>query len=64
MIESISKNLFIKISALLENSQKRVLNIVNQTMVLTYFEIGKMLVEEEQSGKERADYGKFLILYI
>lgn len=64
MIESISKNLFIKISALLENSQKRVLNIVNQTMVLTYFEIGKMLVEEEQSGKERADYGKFLILDI
>ncbi len=46
MIESISKNLFIKISALLENSQKQVLNLVNQTMVLTYFEIGRMLVEE------------------
>jgi hypothetical protein len=26
-------------------------------MVITYFEIGKMLVEEEQEGKERADYG-------
>ena len=61
MIESISKNLFIKISALLENSQKQVLNLVNQTMVLTYFEIGRMLVEEQQNGKERANYGKALI---
>jgi len=30
-------------------------------MVITYFEIGKMIVEEEQDGKERADYGKKVI---
>jgi predicted nuclease of restriction endonuclease-like (RecB) superfamily len=30
-------------------------------MVYTYFEIGKMIVEEEQQGKERAEYGKKLI---
>lgn len=30
-------------------------------MVITYFEIGKMIVEEEQNGKERADYGKSLL---
>ena len=30
-------------------------------MVLTYFEIGRMIVEEEQNGKQRADYGKQLI---
>src|SRR5690606_14417222 len=34
---------------------------VNQTMVVTYYEIGRMIVEEEQNGKERADYGKHLI---
>lgn len=30
-------------------------------MVLTYFEIGSMIVEEEQNGKQRADYGKQLL---
>ena len=30
-------------------------------MVTTYFEIGRMIVEEEQNGKERAEYGKQLI---
>ena len=27
-------------------------------MVFTYFKIGELIVEEEQNGKERADYGK------
>lgn len=27
-------------------------------MVLTYFEIGRLIVEDEQKGKERAEYGK------
>lgn len=30
-------------------------------MVYTYFEIGRMIVEEEQNGKERAEYGKHLL---
>ncbi len=33
-------------------------------MVLTYFEIGKMIIEEGQKGKERADYGKRMLLVI
>ena len=37
------------------------LQTVNQTMVLTYFEIGRMIVEEEQDGKERAGYGKQIL---
>ncbi|MEZ4929906.1 MAG: DUF1016 N-terminal domain-containing protein [Chitinophagales bacterium] len=27
-------------------------------MVLTYFEIGRLIVESEQGGKNRAEYGK------
>jgi hypothetical protein len=27
-------------------------------MVYTYFEIGRMIVEDEQHGKDRAEYGK------
>ena len=50
-----------KISNLLVEARKRVLQTVNHTMVLTYFEIGRMIIEEEQNGKERADYGKQLL---
>ena len=38
---------------LLENARKKVVMAVNQTMVLTYFEIGRMIVEEEQKGENR-----------
>lgn len=55
------QNFIGRISALLNNSRNKIINTVNQTMVLTYFEIGKMIVEEEQNGKERADYGKEII---
>lgn len=34
---------------------------INQTMVQTYYEIGRMIVEEEQNGKNRAEYGKRLL---
>ena len=55
------QNFIGRISALLNNSRNKILNTVNQTMVLTYFEIGKMIVEEELKGKERVDYGRQLI---
>lgn len=34
---------------------------INFNMVLAYWNIGKVIVEDEQEGKERADYGKKLI---
>ena len=46
---------------LLENARKKVVMAVNQTMVLTYFEIGRMIVEEEQKGENRAEYGKKIL---
>ena len=50
-----------QIVELLKNARQSVVRAVNQTMVLTYFEIGRMIVEEQQNGKERAEYGKELI---
>lgn len=46
---------------LLQSARNQVVRSVNQTMVRTYFEIGKMLIEEEQGGKERAEYGAELL---
>ena len=59
MIDTPSFNKFhAQIVDLLQSARNKVVRSVNQTMVLTYFEIGKMIVEKEQDGKERADYGK------
>ena len=46
---------------LLQNARQQVLRTVNSTMTYTYFEIGRMIVEEEQSGKDRAEYGKQIL---
>lgn len=53
--------LFGKIAGLLNEARKFIVKNVNQTIILTYFEIGKLIVEEEQEGKERADYGKSVL---
>lgn len=50
-----------KVADLINNARISVLQSVNQTMVYTYFGIGKMIVEEEQGGSVRADYGKQII---
>ena len=50
-----------RIVDLLQSARNKVVRTVNQTMVMTYFEIGRMIVEEEQDGKERADYGKQIL---
>jgi hypothetical protein len=49
---------YFQIVDLLQSARNKVVQTVNKTMVLTYLEIGRMLVEEEQGGKKRADYGK------
>ena len=46
---------------LLHSARQQVVRQVNLTMVQTYFEIGRMIVEEEQQGKDRAEYGKNLL---
>lgn len=56
-----SGEFFIKVSELLKKARNIAVYTVNQTMVTTYFELGKIIVEEEQNGKERAEYGKQII---
>jgi predicted nuclease of restriction endonuclease-like (RecB) superfamily len=42
-------------------SREQAIRAVDNTRVLMYWNIGKRIFEEEQAGKERADYGSFLI---
>jgi len=50
-----------KIIELIQNSRTRVAGYTNFAMVVTYFEIGKKIVEEWQEGEKRADYGSQLL---
>jgi hypothetical protein len=54
-------SLFNKVVELVELARKQVITTVNLAMVHTYFNIGKMIVEEEQEGSDRAKYGKRVI---
>ncbi len=56
-----NKVLFQQVVVLLQNARQQLLRTVNSTMVFTYFEIGRIIVEEEQSGKDRAEYGKQIL---
>lgn len=49
------------IASVLESARKNAKTAVNLTMVYAYFEIGRIIVEEEQNGKNRAAYGKQIL---
>jgi predicted nuclease of restriction endonuclease-like (RecB) superfamily len=51
-------SLYSKIAAILEQNRKSVAVAVNTAMVRTYYEIGRSIVENEQKGSVRAEYGK------
>lgn len=52
------EELFKRICTLIEESRQRVAKAVNTAMVYTYYGIGRYIVEYEQKGSFRADYGK------
>ncbi len=58
---NIETDFYNKIAELLKEARKSVVQTVNRTMVYTYLEIGRMIIEEEQKGKERAEYGKQIL---
>ena len=58
-MSNITNNQMIEeIRNLLVNSRLQVQQSVNSVMVQTYWNIGKIIVEDEQDGQERAAYGK------
>ncbi|OWP77065.1 PDDEXK nuclease domain-containing protein [Flavobacterium oreochromis] len=60
-LNNLEGTFFQEVITIVKNSQQHILRSVNQTLVLTYFEIGRRIVEEEQRGANRAEYGKYLI---
>ena len=60
-MNEVSNEFLNKVSLLIEEAKKNVKTTVNIAMVYTYFEIGRMIIEEEQNGDNRAEYGKYII---
>lgn len=55
------KSIYQRIRNIVEDARGRVWRTVNAEMVCAYWLIGKEIVEEEQKGKKRAEYGEALI---
>lgn len=49
------------IKSLLAHARSTIAKQINITMVSTYYEIGKRIVEEEQKGNTKAQYGDYLL---
>ncbi len=49
------------IGIILEHGRKQAYQIVNSILVRAYWEIGKEIIEYEQKGKDRAEYGSRLL---
>ena len=54
-------NLYERVRDILEAGKRNIARSVNSEMVRAYWLIGQAIVEQEQHGRERADYGKKLI---
>lgn len=50
--------LYDTINQIIEEARAAVYRTANITMVRVYWHIGRVIVEDEQKGKERAEYGK------
>ncbi len=55
------EQLFAQIKQMLDNARKQIAHAVNSTTIEAYWQVGKYIVEYEQSGKTRAEYGKGVI---
>ena len=58
IIEARAEQLANRIEALVVEARKKITSTVNVAMVYTNYEIGRYIVEDEQGGKIRAEYGK------
>ena len=52
------------VCSIVEEGRRQAYNAVNSTMMETYWKVGQRIVEEEQRGAERAEYGKHIIEHL
>ena len=60
----IANKIYNEIKTILEKAKESVYKSVNFSMVNAYWNIGRIIVDEEQRGEERAEYGRYLIKFL
>ena len=63
-MELLNTSLISQIKAVIIASRERAVRAVDHERTILYWHIGKYIFEEEQQGKDRAEYGKYLIKYV
>jgi hypothetical protein len=58
----LNKSLYNNIADILQKAKASVVKAVNYTMVYAYYEIGRLIIEDEQNGARRAEYGKSVLI--
>lgn len=57
-MELVTNELFLSIKEIINQSRLRVFRAANSALIESYWQIGKLIIEDEQQGRLRADYGK------
>lgn len=57
----LNKKIVHSIQSIIAQAREKAVRSVNHERVLMYWQIGKIIFEEEQQGKDRAGYGEFLM---
>ena len=60
-IDRLHDHVFKDIKTLMDRAREEVTREVNNILLETYWEIGRIIVEDEQGHSERAEYGRELI---
>jgi len=60
-MDTVRDDFFDNVAATIEQARAYVGRTADLMMCVTYFEIGRMIVEKEQGGKKRAEYGRRLL---
>ena len=61
MLEKTNEKMIQEIKDIILNSRKKVAYEVNNTMLYAYWNVGRIIVENEQNGNIKAEYGKQII---
>lgn len=60
----INQSIISEIKSIISDAKDTAIRAVDNQRTLMYWHIGKRIFEEEQQGKDRADYGNYLIKYL
>ena len=60
----INQSIIREIKSIITDAKDTAIRAVDNQRTLMYWHIGKRIFEEEQQGKDRADYGNYLIKYL